>query len=75
MGTHTLKTPQVEDLYIGGTESTVFCPPKEHNEVTPPNHALQPTAAPHSVPEVTGVRERIVRSTAALRRLWLSLGR
>jgi hypothetical protein len=40
-----------------------------------PNHALQPTAAPHSVPEVTAVRERTVRSTVALRRLWLSLGR
>ncbi len=30
-----------------------------------PNLALQPTAAPHSVCEVTAVRERTVRSTAA----------
>ena len=32
----------------------------------PPNHALQPTAAPPPVPEVTAVRERTVRSTVAL---------
>ena len=41
--------------------------------MTPPNDVLQPTAAPHSVPEVTGVCERTVRSTVALGRLWLSL--
>ncbi len=41
----------------------------------PPNQALQPTAALPSVPEVTAVRERTVRSTVALRRLRLSLGR
>ena len=39
-----------------------------------PNHALQPTAALLSVPGATADRERIVRSTVALGRLWLSLG-
>ena len=33
----------------------------------PPNHALQPTAAPLSVPEVAAIRERTVRSTVAPR--------
>jgi hypothetical protein len=47
--------------------------------VTLSGAALNPswhlTAAPHSVPEVTAVRERTVRSTVAFGRLWLSLRR
>ncbi len=45
------------------------------NEFDRSSYALQPTVAPISVREAPGVRERTVRSTVALGRLWLSLPR